>query len=234
MPRLTNNTRRARFRTAAAASLAVALTALATPKAFASIIGGEGNKPIEDPGWPKGAAAIFNTPSRIAWWEGPPFGGGQWHSECRGDARTLSEILAGFAQIMFRNIPPGRYVIQGRPNLSRGNQQSEPLAIEFICGQASRITLPRRCRAFLGPLTASLPASPRSSRRPERLVLRGRTRPPLPVKQMSVWEYARSRLHRSRRRSAIFTISSCFTETQRVPSACRSAAGTSNASSTDA
>ena len=68
-------------------------------EAAALITGGEGNKPISDPGWPKGAAAIFNHPSRIAWWEGPPFGGGQWHSESRGDARTLTAILTAFSKM---------------------------------------------------------------------------------------------------------------------------------------
>ena len=57
------------------------LAGVAPPEAFALITGGEGNKPITDPGWPAGAAAIFNHPGRIAWWEGPPFGGGQWHAE---------------------------------------------------------------------------------------------------------------------------------------------------------
>ena len=40
------------------------------------------------------AAAIFNTQSRIAWWEGPPFGGGPWLVECQGDAKALRAVLA--------------------------------------------------------------------------------------------------------------------------------------------
>src|SRR5436190_14952580 len=75
------------------------LVAVAPPEAFALITGGEGNKPITDPGWPKGAAAIFNHPGRVAWWEGPPFGGGQWHAECRGDAKALTAVLAEFAKL---------------------------------------------------------------------------------------------------------------------------------------
>jgi hypothetical protein len=63
------------------------------------ITGGEGNTPITDPGWPTGAAAIFNHTGRIAWWEGPPFGGGQWHAECRGDAKALNAVLADFARM---------------------------------------------------------------------------------------------------------------------------------------
>jgi hypothetical protein len=76
--------------------------------AYPLILGGAGNKPISDPGWPKGAAAIFNHPGRIAWWEGPPFGGGQWHSECRGDAKTLSAILADVAKL---DVPTKRVVV---------------------------------------------------------------------------------------------------------------------------
>jgi hypothetical protein len=76
------------------------LAAVALPApVFALIFGGEGNKPINDPGWPAGAAIVFNQPGRLAYWEGPPFGGGQWHAECRGDANALNSVLANFAKI---------------------------------------------------------------------------------------------------------------------------------------
>jgi hypothetical protein len=42
---------------------------------------------------------IFNHTGRIAWWEGPPFGGGQWHAEGRGDAMSLNAILIDFARL---------------------------------------------------------------------------------------------------------------------------------------
>lgn len=80
-------------------SAALAVVVFTSGKASALIMGGEGNDPIQDPGWPKGAAAIFNVKARIAWWEGPPFGGGQWHAECRGDAKALTAVLADFAQL---------------------------------------------------------------------------------------------------------------------------------------
>jgi len=67
--------------------------------AHAMIEGGKGNSPIADPGWPQGAAAIFNDSGRIAWWEGPPFGGGQWHAECRGNAQTLNAVLDDFTKL---------------------------------------------------------------------------------------------------------------------------------------
>ncbi len=79
--------------------LAFLVAGLLVGEAAAMLTGGEGNKPIPDPGWPRGAAVIFNHPGRIAWWEGPPFGGGQWHSECRGDAGALSGILTGFSNL---------------------------------------------------------------------------------------------------------------------------------------
>jgi len=79
--------------------LLLSIAAIPSREAFALITGGEGNKPIADPGWPKGAAAIFNATARIAWWEGPPFGGGQWHAECRGDAQAFNGVLADFAKL---------------------------------------------------------------------------------------------------------------------------------------
>jgi hypothetical protein len=79
--------------------LSTAILAVAPREAFALIIGGEGNTPVRDPGWPVGAGAIFNVVSRITWWEAPPFGGGQWHAECRGDAKALNAVLAEFARL---------------------------------------------------------------------------------------------------------------------------------------
>lgn len=82
------------------APLAAAVILAAYPQvSLALIIGGEGNSPLDDPGWPTGAAAVFNTRARVAWWEGPPFGGGQWHAECKGDAVALNDVLVHFAKI---------------------------------------------------------------------------------------------------------------------------------------
>jgi hypothetical protein len=40
--------------------LLIVILAIASPReAFALITGGAGNKPVSDPGWPKGAAGIF-------------------------------------------------------------------------------------------------------------------------------------------------------------------------------
>ncbi|HBO44304.1 MAG TPA: hypothetical protein DD670_10310, partial [Planctomycetaceae bacterium] len=42
---------------------------------------------------------IFNHSARVAWWEGPPLGGGQYHAECRGDTETFRAVLADFAKL---------------------------------------------------------------------------------------------------------------------------------------
>ena len=80
-------------------AFALAMTIGWTQPAWALIVGGEGNDPMHDPGWPKGAAAVFNTQSRVAFWEGPPFGGGQYHAECRGDTEAFQRVLDEFAKI---------------------------------------------------------------------------------------------------------------------------------------
>jgi protocatechuate 3,4-dioxygenase beta subunit len=95
--------RHRRVRSVATGLLALLVAAVAFRSASALILGGEGNKPVADPGWPKGAAAVFNHPARVAWWEGPPFGGGEWHAECRGDAKALTAVLADFARLDVRS-----------------------------------------------------------------------------------------------------------------------------------
>lgn len=80
-------------------SLALMAAMFAGRSASALIEGGEGNSPFPDPGWPQGAATVFNVAARAAYWEGPPFGGGQSHAECRGDAKQFSVVLADFAKI---------------------------------------------------------------------------------------------------------------------------------------
>ena len=81
-------------------ALLITVVTLAIPREASALIRGDvGNKPVPDPGWPAGASTIFNHPGRAAWWEGPPFGGGQWHAECRGDAEALNAVLAAFARM---------------------------------------------------------------------------------------------------------------------------------------
>lgn len=77
--------------------------ALVTSPAAALIMGSDGDEPIEIEGWPEGAAEIFNVRERVAYWEGPPFGGGQYHAECRGDTEKLNAVLEGFGKLKSEN-----------------------------------------------------------------------------------------------------------------------------------
>lgn len=79
------------------------LTLAPSAPALALITGGTGNEPIDNAQWPPGAAAVFNAKARVAYWEGPPFGGGEWHAECRGDAQTLTAVLTDFAKLDVKN-----------------------------------------------------------------------------------------------------------------------------------
>jgi hypothetical protein len=76
------------------------LAALLLPLAAAALImTGRGNDPVRDAGWPEGALAVANLESRVGWWEGPPFGGGQWQFQYRGDTAACAQALAAFAAI---------------------------------------------------------------------------------------------------------------------------------------
>jgi hypothetical protein len=141
---------------AATAALAAGILLICTPPSLALITGGTGNAPIRDPGWPKGAASIFNHPARVAWWEGPPFGGGQWHAECRGDAKTLSAILEGFAKL---DVKTRRvYVHDGEGqsvwlNINRDPAKAEAAKIDwsFTIWQAGHWEQLRKLPAGLNP-----------------------------------------------------------------------------------
>ena len=83
------------------ASLLFVITNFGTALSIANalITGGEGKETVPDPGWPRGAAEIFNNRSRIAWWEGPPFSGGQYTAECRGDTKAFNAALSRFTKL---------------------------------------------------------------------------------------------------------------------------------------
>ncbi len=74
------------------------ISLLASP-ARALIMTGKGDEPVHDPGWPAGALAVANLKTRVGWWEGPPFGGGNWNFQYRGDTAAFVEALATFAAI---------------------------------------------------------------------------------------------------------------------------------------
>ena len=157
-------TRSTGLRTGLLLLLSTAIVAVTSPEAFALITGGEGNKPLRDPGWPAGAAAIFNVTSRIAWWEGPPFGGGQWHAECRGDAKALSAVLADFAKL---DVKSKRVVLHdGVGNSFWLNMNNEPAKREaakmdwsFMVWQPGNWEHLRKLPADLNPTDAEDAAS---------------------------------------------------------------------------
>ena len=52
-----------------------------------------------DPGWPAGTKDYVALDSRVQWYEGPPFGGGQWTFQSRGDTDALQKAVDAFAKI---------------------------------------------------------------------------------------------------------------------------------------
>jgi hypothetical protein len=78
----------------------------------ALILSSRGNAPVRDAGWPEGALAVANLESRLGWFEGPPFGGGEWHFFYKGDTAAFKEALEAFAAI---RAPALDLVIQDGP-----------------------------------------------------------------------------------------------------------------------
>jgi hypothetical protein len=146
--------------------LLIAILAVNDPgEAYALITGGEGNKPISDPGWPAGAAAIFNHPDRVAWWEGPPFGGGQWHAECRGNTRALSAVLDDFARL---DVKLKRVVVHDgaghsfwlAPNREKEKLESAKIDWVFMVWQPANWEHLRKLPADLNPTELADTSSP--------------------------------------------------------------------------
>ncbi len=79
--------------------IAVAVVLVVGQAAFGLIVSG-GKEFRPDRGWPEGTAAVANLPSRMSWWEGPPFGGGQYVFEYRcSKTAKFNEALKAFAAI---------------------------------------------------------------------------------------------------------------------------------------
>jgi protocatechuate 3,4-dioxygenase beta subunit len=72
---------------------------MAPLSASALIMSGRGNQAVHDAGWPEGTLAMANFESRIGWWEGPPFGGGESHFLFCGNTAGFQDALAVFAAI---------------------------------------------------------------------------------------------------------------------------------------
>ena len=70
----------------------------------ALILVNHGNRPVENLGWPLGCEKVANLPGRLGYWEGPPFGGGEYHFEFRcHDTTEFNRALETFAAIQ---VPP--------------------------------------------------------------------------------------------------------------------------------
>jgi hypothetical protein len=82
---------------AATTCFALAVAVLSTQMAFAIRQVARGNTPMKDPGWPKGAAAVFNNQARTSHLVGPDHG--YYTAEYIGDATTLGTVLADFASV---------------------------------------------------------------------------------------------------------------------------------------
>lgn len=65
----------------------------------ALITGDVGNRPVHDRAWPEGTLQLANLKIRLGWWEGPPFGGGEYHFLYRGDTKAFADSLDKFSKI---------------------------------------------------------------------------------------------------------------------------------------
>jgi hypothetical protein len=78
---------------------------------------GRGNSPVQDAGWPLGAVEMANLPTRVGWWEGPPFGGGQRQFLYRCQkTEEFNEALKTFAAI---RAPRLEIVLHDGPSYNR-------------------------------------------------------------------------------------------------------------------
>lgn len=76
--------------------IVIAIGAVSAP---ALILVGRGNAPIKENNWPAGSLELANLKTRVGWWEGPPFGGGQHNFLYRGDSAAFQQALDTFARI---------------------------------------------------------------------------------------------------------------------------------------
>ncbi len=79
------------------------------------LVGGAG--PMHEvAGWPDGALAVANMPTRVSLWEGPPFGGGEYHFQyvCE-KVEQFNEFLETFAKIKAERL---ELVVQNGPQTS--------------------------------------------------------------------------------------------------------------------
>jgi hypothetical protein len=79
--------------------LLVALLLLVIVAPLQALIMVGGKEPVRDNNWPAGSLEVANLKTRVGWWEGPPFGGGQYNFLYRGETNAFQEALDLFAKI---------------------------------------------------------------------------------------------------------------------------------------
>ena len=81
-----------------------------------------GSEPIQDRGWSSGSVEVANLATRFGWWEGPPFGGGEYHFLYRCEnTDQFGQALEKFAaieakrlELVVHNGPKKDFVVDGR------------------------------------------------------------------------------------------------------------------------
>jgi hypothetical protein len=96
------------------AFVVLTIITLLAPRASALIEVSEGNAPVENHyGWPAGTLEVVNLDNRLGYWVGPPFGGGEYHFEFRGDTDALQRTLELAAKIESPREPVSVIVHEG-------------------------------------------------------------------------------------------------------------------------
>ena len=72
---------------------------LVVAAAAQALITGGGTEPTRDSNWRAGAVDVANLKSRLAWWEGPPFGGGEYQFLYRGNSEQCQQAIELMAKI---------------------------------------------------------------------------------------------------------------------------------------
>jgi len=81
-----------------------------------------GSDPIRDRGWWAGTVEVANLSTRFGWWEGPPFGGGEYHFLYRCESTNqFNEALEKFAavkaerlELVVHNGPMRSFAVEGQ------------------------------------------------------------------------------------------------------------------------
>ena len=108
---------------------ALMLIALAETSYALIMVGGK--DPVSDKGWPAGSVDVANHKSRMSYFEGPPFGGGEYTFQYRGDAAVFNDVLAKFAQIRAPDLllvihdGPGKNNIATQEEISKGKDRTD-------------------------------------------------------------------------------------------------------------